>query len=183
MNDVILAAAKRIFDAMPHHGLMGSPRPEWVDGADTPRQLEAIRFAEAAYEAMPEPAEILEALRRESANIQDIEVFSNGMVATFDREGKQMPAFQGHKRSIFPLFEFFDVDPYVKRPRDTEGWTPFYGGECPVPPGTIVEIQLGHGHIQRPTLAEKKYWDWAPEREVSQRIISYRVIEEASTNG
>lgn len=48
MTDVIEAAARRIFDAMVHDDILGSQRPEWVDGAYTPRQEEARRLARAA---------------------------------------------------------------------------------------------------------------------------------------
>ncbi|MDX0534386.1 hypothetical protein GOC55_13085 [Sinorhizobium medicae] len=43
------------------------------------------------------------ALDREAWHIESVHRFLNGLIMTFDREGKQMPCFQGEATEILPL--------------------------------------------------------------------------------
>ncbi|QCL83367.1 hypothetical protein CFBP5875_01495 [Agrobacterium pusense] len=48
--------------------------------------------------------EILKAaLDREANNVDSVHLFLNGLVMTFDREGTQMPCFQGEAMEILPI--------------------------------------------------------------------------------
>jgi len=69
-----------------------------------------------------------------------------------------------------------------------QAWIDWAGGECPVPPGTKVEVRYDSGTLSggNPGLAEN--WDWSPEGGgVGYRIKAYRVLEPAplavGTNG
>lgn len=52
---------------------------------------------------------------------------------------------------------------------DENGWLPWYGGECPVDPGTVVETRVGY-RVGKSRKAGDYIW--------GSSITAYRVIEE-----
>lgn len=56
-------------------------------------------------------------------------------------------------------------------------WIEWSGGECPVPPGTVVEVRFRNGNSDPDSNAE--WWDWRWRgREGEYDIVAYRVISE-----
>lgn len=61
-------------------------------------------------------------------------------------------------------------------PAETDGWIPWSGGECPVHPDTIVEIEFSSGI--RPPASKASYWSWSwPPGTNGSDIVAYRVTE------
>lgn len=64
---------------------------------------------------------------------------------------------------------------YRYRPKQTDGWIPWTGGECPVPGDTVVDVELRNG--ERFFDRESGYWDWR-HSDLALDIIAYRVVKE-----
>ena len=56
-------------------------------------------------------------------------------------------------------------------------WIGWKGGECPVPPDTMVEVRLRDGRELFPSLARGWYWVWTGGGDPYD-IVAYRVISE-----
>ena len=57
-------------------------------------------------------------------------------------------------------------------------WIEWKGGECPVPPGTVVEVRFRNGNSDPDSNAEWWTWDWDCDRESTRDIVAYRVVGE-----
>jgi hypothetical protein len=59
---------------------------------------------------------------------------------------------------------------------DENGWIAWSGGECPVPPKTIVLVQFQFNSTlaRRPRPADLYNWGW-PNPESGGNIIAYRI--------
>ena len=56
------------------------------------------------------------------------------------------------------------------------GWIPWFGGACPVPPDTLVEVMLYLGvPISKPVEAKRYCWAY---KQTHSNIIAYRVVKE-----
>jgi hypothetical protein len=55
-------------------------------------------------------------------------------------------------------------------------WIEWSGGECPVPPGTVVEVRFRNGNSDPDSNAEWWTWDWDCDRESTRDIVAYRVV-------
>lgn len=60
---------------------------------------------------------------------------------------------------------------------DEDGWLPWYGGECPVPEGTRIEIRFSDNTISS-RLSNATSLKWSHKR-LPGDIFAYRVVEEA----
>lgn len=59
-----------------------------------------------------------------------------------------------------------------------EGWTPWYGGECPVPPGSWFQYRLRDGSSNGP-LVTASVWEWGHHNSPYD-IVAYRIISPPS---
>lgn len=59
---------------------------------------------------------------------------------------------------------------------DENDWIEWHGGECPVPPKTIVLVrfQFNNTLARRPRFADRYNWNW-PYPESGGNIVAYRV--------
>lgn len=62
---------------------------------------------------------------------------------------------------------------------NSAGWIPWTGGDCPVPDGTRVEVELRGGGSTIICDAKFVYWKW-DEDDTETDILRYRVIKEES---
>lgn len=60
---------------------------------------------------------------------------------------------------------------------DADGWIQWSGGECPVPPETVVEVKYDDGEITEPDKAST--WDWECGWPEGCNIVAYRVVTPA----
>lgn len=58
---------------------------------------------------------------------------------------------------------------------DSDGWIQWDGGECPVPPETVVQVRFETGSTSRPHAAVG--WHWQNGRPI-WNIVAYRVIND-----
>ena len=59
-------------------------------------------------------------------------------------------------------------------------WIKWDGGECPVPPDTVVEVKLRCGIIESETLADNLYWSHDGD---SSDIVEYHSVTEQFDHG
>lgn len=70
-------------------------------------------------------------------------------------------------------------DDLIELVEDAEGFMPWFGGEMPVPRGTIVDAKMRVGHMTGQREAEKLEWGWGKGHDLGD-IIGYRICEEAA---
>lgn len=80
---------------------LGFERRSWFDDPFE-SHAEILARAKEAGEAL---TSVVAAAKREIANIGSVHLFLNGMVITFDRDGRQMPMFQGPSKEVLPLLK------------------------------------------------------------------------------
>lgn len=56
------------------------------------------------------------------------------------------------------------------------GWIVHDGGECPVPPTTLIEVQYANGELSRSNPAPARTWDWTRGFSDGYGIAAYRVV-------
>lgn len=71
--------------------------------------------------------------------------------------------------------------PILEQQEDEVGWIEWSGGECPVPPGKIVDLKLRKGSITTNYPAGSAQWDHRSEDNDTD-IMAYRTIPEQSAN-
>ena len=54
-------------------------------------------------------------------------------------------------------------------------WIKWSGGDCPVAPGTIVEVKLRCGGLAGPDTAKQYYWDLGDNGDDGGDIVEYRI--------
>lgn len=72
-----------------------------------------------------------------------------------------------------PLDLVRDADPLP----DADGWVPHNGGDCPVPPDTMLEVRFRDNDTSGPECAYG--WHWGEMGEST--IVAYRIVKPAST--
>ncbi len=75
---------------------------------------------------------------------------------------------------------FFDRDREYRVVPDKDGWLPWYGGECPVAAGTMVDVRYRRVLVEeKAAYAHLSRWEHLP---CDDDIVAYRVVEEAKAD-
>lgn len=75
------------------------------------------------------------------------------------------------------------VEPAGKSEADSGGWIEWRGGDCPVPPGTLVEFRYADGEISGPVLGDAMRWAWEFDGKGGGDIVAYRRVVEPQPKG
>ena len=57
-------------------------------------------------------------------------------------------------------------------------WIKWHGGECPVPPDTMVEVKFRRGAPEREERAGRYFWNHEGEDDEDDDIVEYRTVTE-----
>lgn len=104
-------------------------------------------------------------------------------------------ALSNTDRLVSVITAILDASEEMEQQERGEGWIEWGGGECPVPPGTIVDVRYRSGQVEKSACA----WGWGSCPRTSEAssaagaafwendsiendIIAYRIIPEQPTN-